>query len=239
MQKDTFSRRFHIPAAFTLIELLAVIAIIGVLAGLILVTLGQVRQSARSAQSRSNLRQIGIAIATYTVETGALPPGSQGNWLFWYDAISPYLARQAGNNNRDATSPVLDSPVKAIPTDGPRCAFIGNVKIMPDLANPSVTGQPVRLVAIPRPSQTIMVIDGEQSENGTVKHVNYEMPGISDSNPAHGDQSIGVLDNLDRGRASIRFRHRNDRFAQCLFVDGHVEEIENGKLLKRHFQTGW
>jgi prepilin-type N-terminal cleavage/methylation domain-containing protein/prepilin-type processing-associated H-X9-DG protein len=44
--------------AFTLIELLTVIAIIGVLAAIIIPTVGKVRNSARSAQSGSNLREL-------------------------------------------------------------------------------------------------------------------------------------------------------------------------------------
>jgi prepilin-type processing-associated H-X9-DG protein/prepilin-type N-terminal cleavage/methylation domain-containing protein len=52
-------------SAFTLIELLTVIAIIGILAAIIIPTVGKVRESARKAQSLSNLRQIGQAVIMY------------------------------------------------------------------------------------------------------------------------------------------------------------------------------
>lgn len=61
--------------AFTLIELLTVVAIIGILSAILIPTVAKVRQSARSAQCKSNLRQIGIGLAAYMVDskTGILP----------------------------------------------------------------------------------------------------------------------------------------------------------------------
>lgn len=57
--------RSHARHGFTLIELLVVIAIIAVLIGILLPALGKARGSARSLACLSNLRQIGIAGATY------------------------------------------------------------------------------------------------------------------------------------------------------------------------------
>lgn len=60
--------------AFTLIELLTVITIIGILAALVLGTLGRVRENARAATCRSNLRQIGNAFHLYANDNRGLLP---------------------------------------------------------------------------------------------------------------------------------------------------------------------
>ena len=62
-------------SGFTLIECLVVISIIGILVGLLLPAVQAAREAARRASCSNNLKQFGLALATYENSVGCFPPG--------------------------------------------------------------------------------------------------------------------------------------------------------------------
>jgi len=105
---------------FTLIELLVVIAIIAVLVALLLPAVQQARESARRAQCRNNLRQLGLGLASYESAFGMYPMANAQNYLpntqgFSPQArILPYLEQAALQDLIDFTQPAFTGPFNAL-----------------------------------------------------------------------------------------------------------------------------
>ncbi len=81
-----------------MIELLVVIAIIAILAAILFPVFAQAREAARKASCTSNMRQIGLAIISYTQDHDETYPPSQSGpnnaLLSWPTIIQPYIKNE-------------------------------------------------------------------------------------------------------------------------------------------------
>ncbi|QDT39447.1 DUF1559 domain-containing protein [Stratiformator vulcanicus] len=92
----------HRLRGFTLIELLVVIAIIAILIAVLLPAVQQAREAARLASCRSNLKQMGIALANYHDVHWQFPIGSRGptdfdnrkDWFNWRGSLLPFVDQE-------------------------------------------------------------------------------------------------------------------------------------------------
>jgi len=84
-REQTLNHRLRI--GFTLIELLVVISIIAVLLAIILPSMRKIREMARDTACKSNLRNIGLAVAMYLDDfERKIPDTGSSNGFLWNDA---------------------------------------------------------------------------------------------------------------------------------------------------------
>lgn len=101
--------KFQISEGFTLIELLIVMAIIGILSTLLMVNFIGIRQRARDAQRKSNIRQVQAALELYRADQGEYPTV----------AASPFMLNSAPCSSTGSTSLQVGSNIymQKIPCD--------------------------------------------------------------------------------------------------------------------------
>ena len=111
-------KRSH-PAGFTLIELLVVISIIALLIGILLPVLSAARASARLIACKSNLKQQGIGLQTYTADYKGFLPYAK-NFGFQYASEDPSMPFY-----QDVMEPFIEGNLPGVSVSGAfRCPSI-------------------------------------------------------------------------------------------------------------------
>ncbi len=213
--------------AFTLIELLTVIAIIGILAAIIIPTVGKVRNSAKSTQCLSNLRQIALAISLFPQDNkgyyprGGSNPSPDGTLVNYAKAVYPYIPNRGNSATGVVTNKVFLCPMEPLQPDATyansvsqyTCTFALEAGSSASTATGSGGNGPRQVASIINPSRTYLLLDGVPRSSSDYS---------CDSSCTH-NAALTDLNATPAAAVKISFRH-NDNI-NVAFVDGHTAKV--------------
>ena len=243
--------RIRVERAFTLIELLVVIAIIGILAAMLLPALNKARAKAKTALCVANEKQIGLAVGLYADDNNdCFPPGYENTvGSDWHLIISPYLSKTKNTYTaQGGASPTFICPasVQVLPS-GITMSLTYTAHRAMFWCNPAcnINGNKITQYTrgqCTRPSDMVMVFDGCQQSVDSA--TTFDAQACSDqlgdtliiypgTKPTQAEPMIPA-NNVDgpNGQGLIRWRHNGNNGANFLYVDGHVESLLAGQLLR-------
>ena len=194
--------------AFTLIELLIVVFVVFVIMGLVFPVLSMVREKSKQAVCMSNMGQMYKALLQYTIENdGYLPLESNSGSCsgeVWFKAVDRYITTDILPENQTEISTkeklmlIKQDPIINTVTQDKK-DNTKTIKINTQLVQGSMCSRMIDSIRFP--SKTVLLFDGRI--NNTT-----------------------VASKYDGSYGSVAQRH--SRGANILFMDGHVERIQNG-----------
>jgi prepilin-type N-terminal cleavage/methylation domain-containing protein/prepilin-type processing-associated H-X9-DG protein len=242
-------------AGFTLLELLVVLAVIALLLSLTTTGLRAPRVRANAVRCRSNVRQLALGLFMYADENGTFPQGFRpafgwpgdhlGSTLidpagwWWLNDIEDF-ARKSGSAEKVFCCPSKKLTGPKLPDNILWGNYGVNRSICRTLPGSKIahkrdfTGTPLGPGSIPRPSQSLLIVDSGHSLVNWwyVTDAPPEPPG---SLPGDFGYVPGLTINADRNLLpgqlcdAIEGRHPN-KTVNVGFPDGHVSRMKGQDL---------
>ena len=200
---------------FTVIELLIIVIIVAVLICIVIPAIFAAKQKAQQIICVNNLRQLFLAFEQYTNDNnGLLPrPNNSGtskdgtkicNAEVWFKAVDNYLTTLQLPSERDEISQeerlllIKQDPIFKTVTLSKQDTT-RTIKMNQNLLPASECQRSIE--TIENPTRTVLLFDGRIN-------------------------NTSVADNYEGSYGSVAQRH--SKAANILFIDGHVERIQNG-----------
>ncbi len=214
------------PYGFTLIEVMVVVSVVSVLVAIMVPMLGKVKESARSVQCRSNLRQMGLMAAVYVEDHKGSYPVAQRNdptipaKVSWeITTLDPggtptYIPGElwSGQGTIEIQQcPSFDGPDNW--TDAPYSGYNYNTSYIGHGQGEDIE-EPAKVSHIRNPSQTVLFGDGGYS-GGANKFMR---------SPLYAPGDAGVF-STGRYAGTQAFRHAGH--TNAAFCDGHADSFNN------------
>lgn len=200
---------------FTVIELLIIVIIVAVLVCIVIPAIFAAKQKAQQIICVNNLRQLFLAFEQYTNDnSGLLPrPNNSGTSKdgtkictaeVWFKAVDNYLTTLQLPSERDEISEeerlllIKQDPIFKTVTLSKQ-DITRTIKMNQNLLPASACQRSIE--TIENPTRTVLLFDGRIN-------------------------NTSVADNYEGSYGSVAQRH--SKAANILFIDGHVERIQNG-----------
>ncbi len=222
---------------FTLIELLVVIAIIAILAALLLPSLTQAKESAKSINCASRLKQLGLSCHLYANDYDDWLPlcnacvyDADNLRIYWITLIYPYLG--SGDVwNRSKPSPLIFCPNSG-PTGSETSSYLdlpmtsygynarfGNIEAQVNYAADPIavaSYAPRRLGRCPAPTKIPMIMDCVP-----FGYVSFDLGKLADAQLSPTGQATA----------------RHGTLYNVVYVDGHVDKANFAAVSLDYFLT--
>ncbi|MFN4243914.1 MAG: type II secretion system protein [Tepidisphaerales bacterium] len=211
------SRGRHGPRhlGFTLVELLVVIGIIALLIAMLMPTLSRSREAANMTACMSNLRQIGMAFQQYRNDNRDILPARFAPWnsARWQWVVQQYVARNDFSTDDPARQHAIFRCVSQgdnfhnMPSDG-RYRISYAINFLGSDGTWDHWGR-------------YYWLRGSKVNNSTFHY-------LADINPSWYPWHYSFTEDVSW---MLAFRHAGNRYANFLFLDGHVQSMTRTEYL--------